>query len=209
MITESEIKAGYLYRRNIAGDMATYIVCIGKTTINPFCYAFVELGDINVLVPCDATLENYPLSKHFSNPKNRVITLCSLDMRNLDYYTYLGKVCDETEQEIKAWITRFKLMGFEVKDYLGGTHEHIILGNWRNRSKNKGVKRYRVGKLYIEDIGNRNIEVKNRRIWRYLGKQGKYFVWESKLLKDKYWDMHHKFDKQLEHMVVYKPNEER
>jgi hypothetical protein len=210
MLKESELRAGCLYRVDRMDD-SRYEVCIGKIPVQTSCYAFMELG----LVPTGATLETFPINRlanyAFNQPRRVIIHQAMWGI--MEYarmkYTYLGHICEPTEQAIKAWITQLKLSGYIIDNQvLPGI---TILGDWNKREKLPCVQRFRKGSIYVEEelayIRTRTEYVDNDIIWRYIGKQGKYFVWQWKFLKDTRWRPHEKYEKQLENMVVFRTDE--
>jgi hypothetical protein len=199
----SGIKAGYVYKciYNITGQ-AAYMVCIGKIITRLPTWQFVTFLD---LIPENATLETHPLSGLIT----KSVELQAKSINPTEHLVCLGKVIEPTEIAIKGWLTQLKLAGYTIYREF---NRDLILGDWRNRERIPYVKRFRIEQFYVkEELAYLRTKIPyqiNDIIWRYLGKRGKYYVWQCKTIGDYKWGKEQELEWQLREMVAYKPNDE-
>jgi hypothetical protein len=198
---ESDIKVGCVYRYTV--DQSIYLVFLGR--IAGYWHEW-QIISWNEYVPKDATLETYPLSK-----MGHEFLLYKTGVADIKCLTYLGKICEPTEQAIKVWLTQIKLSGYVID---GKLDSKVVLGD----CKLPKVRNFGVGKYYVEEaLAFRRLKILYQyedTIWRYCGKEGQYYVWDAidyfLLLIDgenaKY--ERHKYTTQLRNMVVFRPDKE-
>jgi hypothetical protein len=184
-----EMKAGYLYKVCVVGGkpkdtIYKYIVCIGKdiTVKSHYCLlvSFIEN------VPKEANLVNFPLSKF--NRRKVEIYAVALSDANLSRYVCLGKICEPTEQAIKAWLTQLKLSGYIVEAGNSASVCNYYIGDWRKRKKLPYVLDLQAGHWYVkEELAYMRMKTPYQStdvIWNYVGMQsGGDYLWNKTMFE--------------------------
>jgi hypothetical protein len=187
-----DIRAGYLYKHISGNDASVYLVCVGKLLgRNTQYFEFIKFEEF---LPVSATLESHPLNtletRQLSINMYSETGLRAIIGHPFDNLVCLGKIIDAKEEKtIKAWITQLKLSGYNIS---GTQDKEVYLGDWKKRKKLPCVRKFVVGKKYVQEelafLRTRVPYTHTRQlqphesydiIWEFAGMDGDKYLWTS------------------------------